>query len=174
MLPPPLRHAEISPVKVNDTMNNKLPQAEILCGEWFWSRFKTNNMVQTVLTAAWYSSVICITVTLCSCGDSRPAPLVWFENRLLHVGGDKLDSIVASLLFGELSVTCSPRCLFCPCSYSVAYSMSLGCSQVGQWSCAARSDCLAACSENQPGYLNDDDTSQHTEEGPKQWIVSHC
>ena len=30
------RHAEISPVKVKDThlMNNKLPPAEILCGEW--------------------------------------------------------------------------------------------------------------------------------------------
>ena len=32
----PRRHAEISPVEVKDThlMNNKLPPAEILCGEW--------------------------------------------------------------------------------------------------------------------------------------------
>ena len=32
----PRRHAEISPVKVKDThlLNNKLPPAEILCGEW--------------------------------------------------------------------------------------------------------------------------------------------
>ena len=32
----PRRHAETSPVKVKDThlMNNKLPPAEILCGEW--------------------------------------------------------------------------------------------------------------------------------------------
>ena len=32
----PRRHAEISPVKVKDTylMKNKLPPAEILCGEW--------------------------------------------------------------------------------------------------------------------------------------------
>ena len=30
------RHAETSPVKVKDThlMNNKLPPAEILCGDW--------------------------------------------------------------------------------------------------------------------------------------------
>ena len=34
--PSPCRHAEISPVKVKDThlMNNKLPPAEILCGDW--------------------------------------------------------------------------------------------------------------------------------------------
>ena len=32
----PRRHAETSPVKVKDThlMNNKLPPAEILCGDW--------------------------------------------------------------------------------------------------------------------------------------------
>ena len=32
----PRRHGENSPVKVKDThlMNNKLPPAEILCGEW--------------------------------------------------------------------------------------------------------------------------------------------
>ena len=32
----PLRDAETSPVKVKDThlMNNKLPPADILCGEW--------------------------------------------------------------------------------------------------------------------------------------------
>ena len=32
----PRGHAEIIPVKVKDTqlMNNKLPPAEILCGEW--------------------------------------------------------------------------------------------------------------------------------------------
>ena len=32
----PRPHAEISPVKVKDThlMNNKLPPAEILCGDW--------------------------------------------------------------------------------------------------------------------------------------------
>ena len=32
----PRRHAEISPVRVKDThlMNDKLPPAEILCGEW--------------------------------------------------------------------------------------------------------------------------------------------
>ena len=32
----PRRHAETSSVKVKDThlMNNKLPPAEILCGEW--------------------------------------------------------------------------------------------------------------------------------------------
>ena len=36
----PRRHAETSPVKVKDThlMNNKLPLAEILCGEWFTFR----------------------------------------------------------------------------------------------------------------------------------------
>ena len=37
------RHAEISPVKDTHLMNNKLPPAEILCGEWknpcppFWT-----------------------------------------------------------------------------------------------------------------------------------------
>ena len=32
----PRRHAETSPIKVKDThlMNNKLPPAEILCGDW--------------------------------------------------------------------------------------------------------------------------------------------
>ena len=32
----PRRHAETSPVKFKDThlMNNKLPPAEILCGDW--------------------------------------------------------------------------------------------------------------------------------------------
>ena len=36
----PRRHAETSPVKVKDThlMNDKLPLAEILCGEWFTFR----------------------------------------------------------------------------------------------------------------------------------------
>ena len=36
----PRRHAETSPVKVKDTqlMNNKLPPAEILCGDWCVTR----------------------------------------------------------------------------------------------------------------------------------------
>ena len=43
----PRRHAEISPVKVKDThlMNNKLPPADILCGEWFISRLRMKNRV---------------------------------------------------------------------------------------------------------------------------------
>ena len=44
----PRRHAEISPVKAKDThlMNNKLPPADILCGEWMQgqSRGRDTNL----------------------------------------------------------------------------------------------------------------------------------
>ena len=44
----PRRHAEISPVKFKDThpMNNKLPPAEILCGEWaFVEGWRYNDII---------------------------------------------------------------------------------------------------------------------------------
>ena len=61
----PRRHAETSPVKVKDThlMNNKLPPAEILCGDWYLFGFTftcvTELVTQNVKTCAnnqygWY------------------------------------------------------------------------------------------------------------------------
>ena len=52
----PRRHAEISPVRVKDThlMNNKLPPAEILYGEWFisWLRMKNRVNIRVTMSAS--------------------------------------------------------------------------------------------------------------------------
>ena len=77
----PRRHAEISQVKVKDTplVNNKLPPAEILCGEWIMS---TQPFVHPTVSLLYSVRLVVDVMSLIITGDVTQfhTPFVYLSN----------------------------------------------------------------------------------------------
>ena len=134
----PRRHAEISPVKVKNThlMNNKLPPAQILCGEW-------SHMGWMCQILYWHPIVeyVLFTVSLSFC--TRRCVIVFITHILCIYKRNWDGSCLVNLI---LFVTCIFQlCNLLHCVDEVWWNMPFKEMRNGDTWCPATSDSFNRC-----------------------------